>query len=73
MTIKIKGKEYYLTDELSRILPLSIDSIRKYIRTGKLKGKKIGLFYVVSNQNLEEFLETGTHEGSFFMKKKVES
>jgi len=57
MSIKIRGEEYYLVKDLIEILPLTKYSIRLYIRQGKIRGRKIGVFWYVSNSDLRSFLD----------------
>ena len=57
MPIKIKGEKYYLTIDLVKILPLSINCIREYIRHGRIKGQKMGKLWYVSDKDLKKFLE----------------
>jgi len=73
MVIKLKGKEYYLVPDLERILPLSITTIRLYLRDGRIKGRKIGCLWYVSNLDLEAFLEVGSRRVKEFTKSKVET
>lgn len=73
MVIKVKGKEYYLVPDLERILPLSVTTIRLYLRQGKIKGRKIGVLWYVSNLDLEAFLEVGSRRVKEFTESKVES
>lgn len=53
---KILGEEMLTVKDLMGILPMSGQSIRTYIRNGKLKAKKIGQLYYVSKTNLSAFL-----------------
>ena len=56
MTVRMLGEKFYLVEELRDILPLSSLAIRKYIRTGRLKGVRIGKFWYVSNDSVKDFL-----------------
>jgi excisionase family DNA binding protein len=47
----------YNLKDLSRKLKISIGTLRKYIKSGKLKAKKIGKAYYVTESNLMAFLE----------------
>ena len=57
MPIRIKNMKFYRTEDLADMLPLREISIRKYLREGKIKGVKIGLFWYVSESNLNKFLQ----------------
>ena len=56
MTIKIDREVYFSIKELVAILPLTALTIREYLRSGKLKGKKVGKLWHVSKRNLKLFL-----------------
>ena len=57
MAIRIKNQKFYRTEDLVDILPLAEPSIRKYLRSGKIQGVKIGLFWYISESNLNRFLQ----------------
>ncbi|MBA7543291.1 hypothetical protein ES705_35621 [subsurface metagenome] len=73
MSIKIKGEEYYLVEDLVEILPLKIDSVRIYLREGRIRGKKIGRLWYVSNSDLRRFLDRGSSDSERIIKRKVQS
>ncbi len=58
MTRKIGNIKMYNTKEVSELLGLSELSVRKYLREGKIKAKKIGAKWYISNQELKEYLTT---------------
>jgi len=43
--------------DLIEILPLTKDSIKLYLRQGKIRGRKIGTRWYVSNSDLRTFLD----------------
>jgi excisionase family DNA binding protein len=47
----------YDLKDLSKLLRLSVRTLRKYIRRKKLKAKMIGKAYYVTESNLMAFLE----------------
>ena len=53
---KIWGEKMLTVEDLIGILPMTGQSIRAYIRDGKLKAKKYGQLYYVSKANLLAFL-----------------
>jgi len=59
MAIRIKNQKYYRTEDLAEILPLTLRSIQQYIRDKKIHAVKIGLFWFVSEANLNLFLRGG--------------
>ncbi|MBA7582511.1 hypothetical protein ES708_24441 [subsurface metagenome] len=62
MVIRIKNQKYYRTEDLVDILPLKLPSIQNYIRKGKIKAVKIGLFWFISEANLNLFLRGGCED-----------
>lgn len=54
--IRIKNKKYYRTEDLADILPISLLTIQNYIRAGRIHAVKIGLYWYVSESNLNLFL-----------------
>ncbi|MBA7587128.1 hypothetical protein ES708_29145 [subsurface metagenome] len=56
-TIKIADKQFYNVEALSEMLFIPVDTVRKYIREGKIKAIKIGRYYLVSEENLQKFLD----------------
>ena len=65
--IRIGKKKFYLVDDLVKILPITSLTIREYLRKGKIKGRKIGRLWYVSEKNLEAFLEGDRVEGAIQM------
>ena len=59
MPIRMNGIKYFLTEDLVDMLPISLQAIRNYVRTGKIHGIKIGRSYYISNASINEFLQTG--------------
>ncbi|GAH99089.1 unnamed protein product [marine sediment metagenome] len=57
MPILIRGEKYYLVKDLEKILPLTKNTIRMYIRKGRIRGKKLGKLFYVSNTDLRGFLD----------------
>ncbi len=50
----------YTIDEVVDLLHVTRRSIYSYIKEGKLKAVKIGKYWRVTQENLEEFLSRGT-------------
>ena len=63
MPIKIRGEKYYLVEDLVQILPLTKNTVRRYIRHGRLRGQKLGKLFYVSNTDLRAFLDNREHKG----------
>ncbi len=67
---KIIGKiRLYSLKELSKRLDVNIVTLRTYIRTGRLKGAKMGVQWMVSEDNLREYF----NKDSSLWKKKIKS
>jgi len=50
---------YYTVEEVKDILKVSIETVRRYVRNGKLPAIKLGGKYIrIAKKDLEEFLET---------------
>ena len=47
----------YDLDEVVELLGLNIQTIRIYIKEGKLKASKVGRKYVVTDEEIKEFLK----------------
>lgn len=62
MSIKLMGGEIELlkVEDLAKALHCNMETIRRYIRQGKLKAQKIGRRYYVSRDNLKTFTNGGT-------------
>ena len=56
MTKKIGSIVYYDLNELSKELNVTIFTLRNYLKSGKLIGQKLGTRWVVTEENLREFL-----------------
>ena len=53
----IEDVKFYSVKDISKKLGLSTLTVRKYIRNKRLKAKKLGNGYVISEQNFLEFLD----------------
>jgi len=51
------NNQYYTTDEVAEMLKVTPDSVRRWIRDGKLKSIKLsGKFIRISREDLETFI-----------------
>ncbi|NLI08453.1 MAG: helix-turn-helix domain-containing protein [Thermotogaceae bacterium] len=57
MPIQIGQLRLYDLEELSEKLQINIRSLRKWIREGKIKAKKVGVKYYITEQSLSEYFE----------------
>lgn len=55
MPIKINDLTLFNLKEISQKFDLSIDTIRSYIKEGRLKGQKFGVQWYVSSRALKEY------------------
>jgi len=55
MPIELDGLTLYTVDELSEKLDVSENTLREYIKGGKLKGRKLGIKWFVSSESLWEY------------------
>lgn len=56
MTLEVEGYKFYTVLEIANKLLLSQNTIRKYIKQGKMQGKKIGSKLYISQDSLTEYL-----------------
>jgi len=54
---KIRRISFFTTDQLAKILDLSMLTVRRYLREGRIKAVKIGQRWYISNKNLDIFLK----------------
>ena len=47
----------YDLDDLVKLLKMNIQTLRIYIKEGKLKASKVGRKYIITEESLKEFLE----------------
>lgn len=50
--------DFYTLEELSKKIKIPVITLRKYLRTGKLKGVKIGKHWRVTDEQLKEFIDS---------------
>jgi excisionase family DNA binding protein len=56
MPITIKDIKLYTIQETAKMLKVTPQTIRKYIGQNKIKAKKIGRPFYITEDNLKEFL-----------------
>ena len=57
VTKKTKEKDFYLVSELAESLRVSLMTIYRYIKSGKIKAHKIGKEFRISKDEFERFLK----------------
>lgn len=48
----------YTVPELSKLLRITPQTVRKYLKEGRIKGKKVGTKWLVTEEAIKDFLET---------------
>lgn len=56
VTNKSKEKDFYLVSELADSLRVSLMTVYRYIKSGKIKAHKIGKEFRISKAEFERFL-----------------
>ena len=54
--VVIEGIKFYTVREVAKALRVTPQTVRAYIKRGKLKGKRIGRPILITENNLKEFL-----------------
>jgi excisionase family DNA binding protein len=57
MPIKIGKRQFYNVETLAKMLFIPVETVRLYIRRGRIGALKIGKRYLVSEENLQKFLD----------------
>jgi excisionase family DNA binding protein len=58
MVAKIGGLTLYSVEDLAEILGIQERTLRKFIREGKLKGKKLAKKWYVTEENLKAYFSS---------------
>ena len=54
---KIQGVTFYTVQEIAVMLRITPQTVRTYIKEGRLKGKRIGRPILITQESLSAFLE----------------
>ena len=54
--IKLPTATAYTAEEVGKMINRKTDTVRKYVRSGKLKGQKVGNEWYVTDRALTEFI-----------------
>jgi len=57
MATIIEGIKFYTIQETAEALNVTPQTVRAYIKQGKLKGQRIGRPILITEKNLKEFLQ----------------
>ncbi len=55
--------EFHTTEEVARMLRVTVTTVERWLAGGKLRGTKIGRRWLVTLQDLEEFVHGKTKVG----------
>ena len=55
MPIEVGNLKLFTIKELESLLDVSQNTVRSYLRTGKLKGRKLGVKWFVTEESLTEY------------------
>ena len=58
MKIQLENKTYYDIPELKKILKVCKRTLYNWIRSGKIKAHKVGGRYLISDEELQKFIES---------------
>lgn len=64
MPTQIKGITFYTVQEAAAELEVTAQTIRAWIKAGKLDGRRIGRPILITEQSLERFIQQGTQAGA---------
>jgi excisionase family DNA binding protein len=57
MATEIEGIKFYTIPETAEALKVTPQTVRAYIKQGKLKGQRIGRPILITENNLKDFLK----------------
>ena len=58
MSTEIAGKKYLHIEEVVEALKIKKATVRAYIRSGKIQGKRIGKSWLILESSLDDFLSS---------------
>jgi excisionase family DNA binding protein len=56
--------KYHSPEEIAKMFNLQAQTVRLWIRQGKLKAVKLGGLWRISEEELQRFVEAGQNEGT---------
>jgi excisionase family DNA binding protein len=57
MSVEFEGVKFYKTLEVAEKLNIRSQTVRLYIRDGKIKAQRVGKSFLISEYSLREFLK----------------
>lgn len=61
--IEFNNMKYYSAHEVADMFQVSLRTIRRYLKAGKLEYKKFGRNTLISEETLKNFMEGGVNVG----------
>lgn len=61
--IEFDNMKYYSAQEVAEMFHVSLRTIRRYLKAGKLEYKKFGKNTLISEETLKNFMECGNNTG----------
>lgn len=58
MPVEIEGIKFYTIPEASKVLRVTPQTLRKYIKEGRIRSQRIGKPILITDRNLLEFLHS---------------
>lgn len=52
----IEGVKVYSLPEVSKLLDITYPTVRKYVKEGKLRSRRVGRKYLVTGESIRSFL-----------------
>ena len=57
--IEFNNMKYYSAQEVADMFQVSLRTIRRYLKAGKLEHKKFGKSTLISEESIKKYMETG--------------
>ncbi|HZK83360.1 MAG TPA: helix-turn-helix domain-containing protein [Desulfosporosinus sp.] len=62
MSVEQRDIRVYTVPELVKLFKLNPQSVRSYLKDGRLKGRKVGIKWLVTEEAIREFLNGGNQK-----------
>lgn len=61
-SIVVGDMKIYSVEDVSKLLNLHIMTVRRYLKTGKIKAQKLGKRWYVTEEAIQDYFTGGRHE-----------
>ena len=68
---KAEGIIIFTPEEAAEALGIKVAHVKRLLRNGELKGKKVGKFWRITRHNMDEYFESDNGNGTGHMKEEV--